>query len=592
MAFDLKRFITEEQFIQCKPVAADNFVSFCTNCDLQIGKHDLEMLEREGGFCPLIRVQFPKYIQKIRRLANDEYEILGPLEEGESWDGETQEAYGSFGFIKEAAEEYYRERLLWRPQDRPFEPWKNFSDEDGQRFVESYYSSFQIYHLWNLWKRTSISIPLIWWGSLDEDERQEKALELAEVGKQHRKVWAEGGDRFTQAVEVCIAIANRYYPNTQSDRRTIRFSMPLDYEWDWRKYCRRWNANEELSKLNISPENLRELQRDLASEAQHIDPIRDWYSLVQFVSLGKKEKLKDKALLAQKLYAMATMLRLFFQHVTGERLVPPDGVGPKHYYYGDGVSERELEFLEYLTNQYNLNPRPRLILVVEGKGELDQIPRIAQVIGYSLDRVGIRLEFLGGISEFTGDQMEGKSGGRLARFIDYHHQLQTLVYCILDNENGSRKVKDKLLKARSRYPQSRRFVTKEDYLFVWEKNFEFDNFTDSAIAKALSSLAGNQKSFSETEVNNCRQNFGKPGYQLEKLFRCKTKRELNKRELARILVDGFVEGTKRGESREPPKIVSKLQEIIRLARQNQPPVRKASWLRNQESGFLAPLISR
>lgn len=592
MAFDLKRFITEEQFIQCAPVSADNFVSLCTNCDLQIGKHDLEMLEREGVFYPLIRVQFPKYIQKIRRLSNDEYEILGPLDEGEPWDGETQEAYGGFCFIKEAVEDYYREGLLWRPEDRSFEPWKNFSDEDGQRLVESFYSPFQVYHLSTLWERTSISIPLIWWGSLDEDERQEKALELAEIGKQCKKNWAEGGDRFTQAVEVCIAIANRYYPNTRSDRRTITFSMPLDSEWDWRKYCRQWNAKEEISKLNVSPETLRELQRDMAGDAQHIDPIGDWYSLVQFVSLGKKEKLKGKALLAQKLYAMEMMLRLFFQDVTGERLVPPDDVGPKHYYYGDGVSERELEFLEYLANQFNLNPRPRLILVVEGNGELDQIPRIAQAIGYSLDRVGIRLEFLGGISEFTGDKMEGKSGGRLARFIDYHHQLQTLVYCMLDHENGSPKIKEQLLKIRSRYPHSSRFITKEEYLFIWEKNFEFDNFSDSAIASALSILAGNADLFSQTEVANCRQNFGKPGYQLEKLFRCKTKRDLNKRKLARILVDGFVDGAKRGESREPPKIVKKLREIIRLARQNHPPVRKESWLRNQESGFLAPVVSR
>lgn len=592
MAFDLKTFLSEEHFIQCPPRPLDDFIRLCRDCDLLIDRGDLEMLEREGLFYPLLRVQFPKYTEKIRRLDNG-YQILGPLQQEEYWDGETHEAYGSFYFKKNIAEEFYQEGLLWRPQDRPFKPWKNFWNEKGENVIESYYSPFQIYHLWNLWQTTLLSLRMISWSSLDEETLQKSASEIASLGKQLKKVWS-GESRFTETAEICITIANRYYPQTQSDRRIITVSTPIHYHnWDWYDYPRRWEAKEELSKVNTEAKRIRELQSNLASEARHIDPLGNWYSLIQFVSLEQKRKLKGKALLAQQLYAMEMMLRLFYEDVTGERLPTPDDDHHrwKERVYGEGVPEQELEFLEYLTNQFNLNPRPKVILVVEGEGEFKQLPRLAEAMGYPFERLGFRLESLGGIGEFTGKKKEHRLGGRLARFIDYHHQLQTLVYVILDNESGSWKVKENLLKNRSRYAQSRRLITKEEYVFVWERNFEFDNFSDAEIAQALASLGEQAHIFSKEDVENCRKNFAKPGFQLEKLYQSRTKKELSKRDFVKLLVDALLERSRNLEQFDPPKIVKKLEEIIQLAARNHQPTGRESWLRNQESGFLAPVES-
>lgn len=574
-------------------MTSDNFIRLCRDCDLRIDTGDLEVLEREMLFYPLLRVEYPKYIQKIRRLDENRIQTFGPLEEGESWDGETREAYGSFWFAKDIAQDYFREGLLWRPQDRGFEPWKNFY-KDGRKIVESYYSPFQIYPLWQIWQSTTMSLSLISWGCLDEEKLHKNAYELASWGKELKKVWAEGESRFSQAAEICISNANRYFPKTQTDRRTITVSFPAQYHnWDWYKYCRQWDPKAELAKLNIEPSRVRELQRSLASEARYIDPLGNWYSLIQFVSLDQKKKLKGNALLAQWLYAMEMMLRLFYEDLTGERLPAPDDDYHhwKERYYGQGVPERELEFLEYLTNQFHLNPRPKLILVVEGEGELDQLPRIAEAMEYPFERVGIRVELLRGIAEFTGDKRERKSGGRLTRFIDYHHQLQTLIYVILDNEARSQEVKEKLVKARSRYPESRRFVTKEEYVCIWERNFEFDNFSDSEISSALSTLAGTAEIISQDDVQNCREKFGKPGCQLEKLFQSKTGKALAKRELARLLVNGLVERVEKDVEFQPPKIVKKLEEIIHLAATNHQPTGREAWLDNQKSGFLAPVES-
>ncbi len=330
----------------------------------------------------------------------------------------------------------------------------------------------------------------------------------------------------------------------------------------------------------------------LFAEALHIDPIRDWYSLVQFISLDRKKKLKGKALLAQWFYRMETMLRFFYKDITGEQLSPPDGHGWKDRFYGKGVDERDLEFLEYLTNQYHLNPRPKLILVVEGESEYDQLPRIAEAMGYPFERLGIRLELLGGIDEFAGKKKDREGGGKLTRFIDFHHHLQTVVYVILDNENAAHKVREKLLHARSRYPDSHRFVTKGDYVFLWERNFEFDNFSDLEIADALSILVTAPRLFSETDIRTRRENFGKPGYQIEKLFRSKTNRGLNKRQLAKHLTELVVEKLGKSRTYEPPKMVAKLWEITKLAATNYQPSRRETWLENQQSGFLAPVATK
>ncbi len=589
MAFDLERFISEEQFIQCRPISTDDFIRLCRDCDLRIDRGDLEMLERERLFYPLLRVEYPKYIQKIRRIDENRIQTLGPLEQGESWDGETKEAYGSFWFAKDIAQDYFREGLLWRPQDRTFEPWKNFY-KDGRKVVESYYSPFQIYPLWNIWQSTTMSISLISWGCLDEEKIHKRAMNIASWGRKLKEAWTQGGSRFTEAAEVCVAISTRYFPKTQTDRRTITVSTTAQYhDWGWYEYCARWDPETQLAKLQTVPNKLRDLQESLASDARYIDPMKDWYSLVQFVSLDKKKKLKGKALLAQQLHAMEMMLRLFYEDLTGEKLPPPDDNRErwKEHYYGQGVPEREMEFLEYLTNEFHLNPRPQLILVVEGAGELEQLPKLAEAMGYPFERLGIRLEPLGGIAEFTGSKKEHKWGGRLARFIDYHHQLQTIVYVVLDNEGGSSKVRDQLLRKKSNYSTSHRYTTKEDYVFLWERNFEFDNFSDSEIANALSHLTATAQVISEENIRVCRDNFGKSGFQLEKLFRSKTGTELAKRELARLLVDGFLERAKKDEGFQPPKIVKKLEEIIHLAATNHQPTGRETWLDNQKSGFLA-----
>ncbi len=329
-------------------------------------------------------------------------------------------------------------------------------------------------------------------------------------------------------------------------------------------------------------EELKTLQERTARDASWIDPLEHWYNLIRFVSVEQRARLKGNALLAETLYAMEEMLRRFYHDLTGERLCAPDESPdwrPSDF-YGEGVPENELQYLEFLTNQYHLNPRPRLLLFVEGECERQQVPRIAQgLLGCPFERVGIQIESLWGISEAE----------KLERLIDHYHYRQTIVYLILDNENRARQLRDKLLAAKSKYPDVPGTITKPELIFLWEKCFEFDNFSDEEIARAMTKIAGKRHEFTAGEVEQTRAKFGQRRDPLSDLYEQKLDYGLDKPKLAEILVQTMLdnaagESDAEGKPRRP--ITAKTWEIIQLAARNYQPIRPKDWLATQQGEFL------
>lgn len=395
------------------------------------------------------------------------------------------------------------------------------------------------------------------------------------------------GDNISDEIAyACQIISNRYFPKTQTDRRTINVSYPSYYHnWSWRAYCRKWDARLELSKMGINEEKVKKHQEIMSLRARYCDPLENWYDLVQFISLERKKRLKREALLAQTFYSMGMMLRLFYKELTGQEL--SEDIGSENNWkekvYGKGVPDSNMIFLEYLTNQFHINPRPKLILIVEGRSEYEQIPRLAKEIGYSFDALGIRVELLEGIGNFTS--------GKIERFIDHYHNLQTIVYLILDNENNAIKFRDKLIKKKSRYLGANRYMTNENYVFIWDTCFEFDNFSDIEIANALSSILQDY-SFTEQEIAGCRKSFGRQRDPLSALFERKTGLHLNKPLLTERLVDSLLVNLDKEfiDGKPKKKLIIKIMEIIDLATRNYQPHSYELWKLNQESGYFGKKV--
>lgn len=203
------------------------------------------------------------------------------------------------------------------------------------------------------------------------------------------------------------------------------------------------------------------------------------------------------------------------------------------------------------------------------------------MLGYSFSTAGIEILSLKGIENFTGKK--GEKYGTLKRLIDDYHHRQTLVFVILDNEGRVDKVKEELIKSKSIY-QPERFVTKEEYVFLWNRNIEFDNFSNKEIAVSLTKAGREKAQFSESEVEEAKNKFGLKweGNSMSKLFESKIGVSLNKLKFLKLLTDHL----ENDENLKERPIVKLLKKILNLSATNHQPVNQRNWEENQKSEHL------
>lgn len=594
----LRYLIENECFITCALLPTDAFIDYCKKCGISTSRRELEQYEKLRLLYPIARVKYFKYRVKIEKLSDDRQRELGILQPGEEWAGETKERRSHFDFTRDRADQYLSDGLLWEPSSKRFQSWKKFRDSFGQPLLESFYSIFQCHTLYLLKQGTTHEIGLHWWHSYTGETVARRAKQIRRSAKETISRLKRRGVSAEEAPIICQTIANRYFPVTQSDQRTL--SVPSSYHrtWDWFEFRENWSPQATLADLGITTARLRTLQERVSRDARAIDPIERWYEIVRFIALDQRQQLKDKALLAQTFYCMEEMLRLFYEDLTGEKLPAPDEtyLWKRSRFYGEGVVENDLKYVESLANKYHLNPRPRLILFVEGDGEFEQFPRIArELFGCDFPSSRILIENLGGVSKFTVD---GKYGA-LARFIDVFHQMQTLVFVVLDREGGVSKVKNALVKKRSQY-NPKRYVTKDEYIHIWDRNIELDNFTLEEIAQAMTELSeqgGNRYLFQANEIAERkkglteRKDVGTSDL-LSELYREKCSYGLQKPRLLSILC-GYILSSPEQQFDEEGKgirpIVRVIQTILELESMNHQPENFEDWQINQESGYFGSI---
>src|SRR5712672_4072074 len=275
--------------IQCPFLNVSSFVTFCKNRGLDTSREQLERFEKLGLFHPLFRVEYPPLREKIEYVDEGRgYNIIGTVEEGEDWSGDSRDGYGWFEFSDRFVQPFRQAGLLWAPLERPFSPWDEFVDKDGHTRIESFYSIFQILDLRRIIDRLAVELRLEWADTWDAD-----VLKNMVVG--YDAYLASLRDRRIEqdVAFVCQAISDRYFPHTQSDRRSIRISYPTRHDdWDWAEFRRKWDPKGEIARLGMSVDGIKRLAEHAAHRASTVDPLESWYGLVTFVSITKKEKLK------------------------------------------------------------------------------------------------------------------------------------------------------------------------------------------------------------------------------------------------------------------------------------------------------------
>jgi len=544
----------------CPLLKANDFARYCTEREHPITPERLLAFERLRLFFPIFRIAAP---------AGKRIQLHLPLRDDTP----------------------FRDGAVVDTASRPEYPVPDDIHSSG----EAYYSIFQISSLTFVLSQFTAKVSLE--GFLDEVKPE---AQWTSIGQQLGDVVRAGVDQarrhaYRPAVDLlCQFISDRYYPLVRGNQRSIQFTeggfvfdewtVRNARSWRWHEYARNWSPCDAETAFALTPAKLRHAYEGLAMLQSREDPIASWHQLVQFIAVAERDRLKGAALCAETMRYGALMLRRLYKDLYGEDLRVPNEVHGTVITHIPELSVRDdpLRYLEYVVNRYDLNPRPKLTLFVEGPSEEIAVRHIFEhYFGTNAGVHGIEIIVLGGVDTATGGKQDRYRA--ILRLVDYLHHHQTFAFVVLDTEGTAEQLKRSTREALSTLHPGR-YATRPDYVHLWRVSFEFDNFSNTEIACALTAISGGGARFRSVDIAVCRKD-KVPGAALKKLYTSRLGYKPDKLALARILVEAMLSPTSRRNAAKRP-IVKVLERITRLAAFNPFPTMQQSWEYNQRSNYL------
>ena len=545
--------------IACPLLGTDQFVRFCSERGLSINRERLLRLEHLGLFAPIFRVRTPE-------KGTPPFYI--PVREDVNW---------------------FEMGWAW---DTTGVPLAHEVPDHEDQTQEGYYSIFQINYLYMVLQKLTVQIRVDSYLGFDEQKSigwHKDVENLMESAKKSADIFRKHEHHRCVAL-LCQFVSNRYFPMTQTDQRmmNIKCSISVDRWMDvcdvdfeqnsnkldlaklpqrWYKKALRWQPQIAERLFHLTPAKLRHAYVGLATSQELCDPLANWYQLTQFISTSERLELKGDALRAETLRVGAYTLRLLYESLYKEELPLPNEIGkdPGRLIPEISVRNDTIRYLELVVNRYSLNPRSRLLLIVEGECEKVALQKIFEsYFGRHQGKFVIEIFVLGGVNVATGSKKTDRFRAILL-LMDYLHSHQTLTFLILDNENRAKKLKDEARKAKSNHSNQRN-VTRSEYIHIWKKAFEFDNFSCTEIASAMNKLAPSHVKFTVVEVRVCKD-ASNSGSCLQNLYKEKAYYGLNKIKLSEVLVANMLLPNSRRKIRNRP-IIKILEKVVTLALRN------------------------
>lgn len=458
---------------------------FARDRGLNIKREDLEYFEELGLLFPVCRLKLPIV---------EEYQV----------EGEVRRRYAALFDISHELKKWYEKRLCEDPTKTKFRPWKEYRD-GYQETARALYHPWQFMTLRTVdnWLGHRLSVPQI----LDENR-------LTRIKENVRKFWGSQKDwigfltkiinRDLRFLPFLISIEDVYLPFVRSIFRGIPRDSNHGFEV-WRSLRSDFNPKEVLSEFDLARKQIENWRKQIAAETRFRDPLKNWYLLVRHANYYKRQKLMGDALFAQDCYEIVEVLGLFLEHLSGEpQYGPEDLFDVKHgewkkEFYGEEVDFVNRDVLRKIAYEYGLDYDYRMLLFLEGDTEVHAIPTIADAMGISFARLGIRLEKLGGYSEIKPKRIE--------KLLQYARSNKIMVYIIIDNHEHSKRYAKELI-VRKDLP------VEEGRVRIWDIDFEEDNFTIKELIEATTRAASRDDisiTLTKEVVEKKRERFPKTG---------------------------------------------------------------------------------
>jgi hypothetical protein len=559
---NVKELIHQEAFYQNFPLEVDKFIEYCKERGLNIDRKHFEYLEKEGLFRPIMRVD--------SYYVNNTADLKKKYETGHVID----------------------------PCQKEFVPWNNFYEKREryrEEIVHSYYHPYQIYSLNRVLETRSRAltrfniIP-------QNDESVVNIRKKEKFMSDYLEIMRKNSKKDEKFVELLLFIQNKYLPLVkQPGYINITGDSPNNLYERWYDFQKRIVQKEIVSALGLETKDIDDYRGLIGSYGLFIDPLKEWYDLIKYIIYGKRQKLKGKALLAQDFYIISDMLALLLEDLTGKKQLETGSISDTMRGRGKvRVYDKELNYVDRdvlikLLREYGINPRPRLVLIVEGDTEEVAFPIIANAMGIPLERYGIQIINIQGVDKHPRELIVHHSTPDIYQEDKeyYIHPERTKVFLIFDNEGNKGSWIKKFIKnpnkeiegmmedvLRSIKQKKKNTSAKTEEIFhkhtvkyyIWTNSFEYDNILDNEELSSELNKYGEKHGYNfdvtSDAIKECRAN----NRNLDKFIRDKTDTSLNKREfgeqLGNFIAKEIKERTNRFENQR--RVEKVLDEIIRF----------------------------
>ena len=552
--------ILDEVAMRLSPLLTrDEFIRFAKDRNVAVSREQLHGLEKNRAFVPVVRV--------------------GPgLPEGQSLyvDGSPTAPDFEAGWVVDTSAPGATYAL------------PDIDDPDCMAF----YSPFQLWALERVLQGTTWSLDLGAHVGADAEAVDWNAHIGRLVAQTAKGIERLRSDPSLCAIPLlCQLISNRYLPYAKGNQRGIQVGGTSRWDkwmtfssvsWDWWAYREGWDPKHLAAAFELGEPSLKRVYENLVSAMRACDPLWSWAELVRFINQGKRDQLKGDALRAESYRQSAEMVRLLHLDLYGHDLGPPEEM---FGYVINYIPELEVRddprlYLQYVANQYDLNPQPKAVLFVEGETEVVFVKKIfREYFGVHHGQSGIEIVDLAGVDNATGTKKEDRYGA-IFRLVDYLHDHQTFAFIMLDREGRAENLK-KAAAGKSSFFSLRKRAMPPTRIRLWRRDFELDNFSDTEIARALTDMPGHSVQFRSADIKAIRSKW--PKQKISGLFRESTGHDLKKPLLGERLAEIVVDPETRRRAANRP-VIKFLERIDNQSWMNPFPTTRDTWRQNQ--GYL------
>lgn len=423
---------------QTNVIKADKFLEYLKRRDLSITKDDLEYYDKKDIIRPVLRLYKP------------------PSKEEPS-------SYSIVNISIYSLKEYYKLGLAEFPVTGDFQPWKNHINNHKEKVLQ-FYHPFQLITFRHSVMNDFITLKA---GNLESIGHQISKNFIDKLKQQSSKLIDESYKRSKEIIPkigLLMLLGEVYGPLIKRMRTQHDISnMYKFYRWTNDKF----SLQKILEYTGMSIEDIKALYKYLCGRGFYIDPLANWFPLLQLIKKSAIGKLEGKALLSQDYYTLAYMISNFIYELTGEKMLDPDDTNNgtrgewKKKIYDNPFDYDSRKTRNNILDNY-LSSRPfRLILVVEGDTEETIINLILEALAIDPDRDG-----------FIIHNLEGQSNIKINLGTIYYLANKDFidVFTILDNDHDA----DEIITEYS--------IDTERY-HKWDRDFEYDNFGVEATVK-------------------------------------------------------------------------------------------------------------